>query len=96
VRRYRYLIAYDISDAKRWRKVYKLIQGLGIRLQYSVFVADLTVSEVYDFIIECKKVIDCEVDKLLVVKLGQEGDSGDMQQVGAVVELAGGNSVGVF
>lgn len=32
-----YLIAYDIHDPKRWRKVYDLIRGYGERLQLSVF-----------------------------------------------------------
>jgi CRISPR-associated protein Cas2 len=32
-----YLIAYDIHDSKRWRKVYELIRGYGERLQLSVF-----------------------------------------------------------
>jgi CRISPR-associated protein Cas2 len=32
-----YLIAYDIRSPKRWRKAYKLLQGYGERLQYSIF-----------------------------------------------------------
>lgn len=32
-----YLVAYDIRDAARWRKGYKLVRGFGTRLQYSVF-----------------------------------------------------------
>lgn len=32
-----YLIAYDIRCPKRWRKAYKLLQGYGERLQYSMF-----------------------------------------------------------
>jgi len=32
-----YMICYDIRDPKRWRKAYKLLQGHGDRLQYSIF-----------------------------------------------------------
>ncbi len=35
------LIAYDISDARRWRKVYKRVQEDAARLQYSLFYGDL-------------------------------------------------------
>jgi len=37
-----YLVCYDIRDAKRWRKAYKLLQGYGERLQYSIFRCPLT------------------------------------------------------
>ncbi len=32
-----WLVAYDISAPKRWRKVYKLVGRAGYRLQYSLF-----------------------------------------------------------
>lgn len=37
-----YLICYDIRDAKRWRKAYKLLQGYGERIQYSIFRCQLS------------------------------------------------------
>ncbi|WP_373529322.1 CRISPR-associated endonuclease Cas2 [Nostoc sp.] len=32
-----YLICYDIRNPKRWRKAYKLLEGYGERIQYSIF-----------------------------------------------------------
>ena len=32
-----YIICYDIRCQKRWRKAYKLLQGYGQRVQYSIF-----------------------------------------------------------
>ena len=32
-----YIVAYDISDPKRWRKVFKAMNGYGARVQLSVF-----------------------------------------------------------
>lgn len=32
-----YLVCYDIRDAKRWRKAYKILQGYGETVQYSIF-----------------------------------------------------------
>lgn len=39
--RHRWLVAYDIRDAKRLINVYKIVQAFGDRLQYSVFLCDL-------------------------------------------------------
>lgn len=38
----RTVISYDISDDKRRRKVVKVLEGVGYRVQYSVFEAELT------------------------------------------------------
>ncbi|BAZ16470.1 CRISPR-associated protein [Calothrix sp. NIES-4071] len=32
-----YIVCYDIRCQKRWRKAYKLIEGYGERVQYSIF-----------------------------------------------------------
>ena len=37
-----YLVAYDICDPKRLRKVFKTMRGFGEHLQFSVFQCDLT------------------------------------------------------
>lgn len=40
--RTRYLLAYDIRDPKRLRRVHQVAKDFGYPLQYSVFVCDLT------------------------------------------------------
>ena len=37
----RIVISYDISDNKRRRKIVKILEGCGYRVQYSVFECDL-------------------------------------------------------
>ena len=37
-----YIVVYDISDQKRWRRVFKLMNGYGEWLQLSVFQCRLT------------------------------------------------------
>jgi CRISPR-associated protein Cas2 len=32
-----YIVCYDIRCPKRWRKAYKLLEGYGERIQYSIF-----------------------------------------------------------
>lgn len=37
-----YIVVYDIADQKRWRRVFKTMQGYGLWLQLSVFQCRLT------------------------------------------------------
>ena len=39
--RTRYLVSYDISDAKRLRQVHRTVKDYGWSMQYSVFICDL-------------------------------------------------------
>lgn len=43
--RSRYLLAYDIRERRRLRRVHQVAKTWGYPLQYSVFVCDLTGSE---------------------------------------------------
>jgi CRISPR-associated protein Cas2 len=45
--RRRYLVAYDIRDDRRLRSIAVCMEGYGERIQYSVFVADLSDREKY-------------------------------------------------
>ncbi len=63
-----YLICYDIRDAKRWRKAYKLLEGYGDRLQYSIFRCALTLRDREKLRWELEKILTKE-DSLLMVGL---------------------------
>jgi CRISPR-associated protein Cas2 len=43
--RTRYLLTYDIRDKRRLRRVHQVAKAWGYPLQYSVFICDLTRSE---------------------------------------------------
>ncbi|HWV84303.1 MAG TPA: CRISPR-associated endonuclease Cas2 [Capillimicrobium sp.] len=43
--RTRYLLAYDVRDPRRLRRVHQVAKDFGYALQYSVFVCDLTKEE---------------------------------------------------
>lgn len=46
-------MCYDVSDNKLRRKLVKYLESLGVRIQYSVFVADLTdrqIKSVYEYV----------------------------------------------
>ena len=71
--RTRYLVAYDICDDKRLRRVAKAVEGFGVRLQFSVFECLLDKMR----FAECKAALDVVIkhdeDQVLFVALGPEG-----------------------
>jgi CRISPR-associated protein Cas2 len=70
VKRQRHLVAYDVRDPKRLRKVHRLMQGHGMSIQYSVFVCDLTSAELFALSAQLHEVVDPAVDCLAFVELG--------------------------
>jgi CRISPR-associated protein Cas2 len=61
-----YLICYDIRDPKRWRKAYKLLQGYGQSIQYSIFRCCLNQRDRERLRWELEEVLTAE-DSLLLV-----------------------------
>jgi CRISPR-associated protein Cas2 len=72
--RRRYLIAYDISDDVRLRRVLKIMKGYGTRLQYSVFLCDLSRMEFLRWGADIREVIDLGADSIVHLDLGQPVD----------------------
>lgn len=68
--RARYLVAYDIRDSTRLRRVHKVAKDYGYPLQYSVFICDLTAAE----LIALKSALTTEAnlshDSIVVLDLG--------------------------
>lgn len=69
--RRRYLIAYDIADPKRLRRVCKVMEGYGDRLQYSVFVCDLNPTELLHARANVESEMLMSRDSVVIVDLGE-------------------------
>lgn len=73
--RRRYLIAYDIRDDRRLRSIAVCMEGYGERIQYSVFVADLSDREKYLMRADIEFRMKHTEDSVMVIDLGAAGDS---------------------
>ena len=76
--RTRYIVSYDISDAKRLRRVFKTLRGWGDHLQFSVFRCDLSARERVELGAALSAAIDHSADQVLFIDLGPpEGRAAD-------------------
>lgn len=73
--RRRYLIAYDIASPKRLRRVCKIMEAYGERLQYSVFISDLSPSELVHARAEVEEEMLMTQDSVVIVDLGDVADA---------------------
>lgn len=68
--RIRYLVSYDIANPKRLRRVARILESFGTRLQYSVFECPLDDLRVEKLKSALWEVIQHEADQVLFVSLG--------------------------
>lgn len=65
-----YIITYDISDDRRWRRVFKLMKGYGRWLQLSVFQCRLTARRRAELARRLEEAIHDRDDHVLILDLG--------------------------
>ena len=65
-----YVITYDISSSKRWRAIFKLLEGYGEWLQLSVFQCRLTRRRHADLLATLDEIIHHDEDHVLMLDLG--------------------------
>ena len=65
-----YIVAYDIADAKRWRKVFKLMNGYGAWVQLSVFQVRMNKRRHAELLARLDNVIDHNADHVVLADLG--------------------------
>lgn len=65
-----YIVAYDIGDPRRWRRVFKLMKGYGRWLQLSVFQCRLTPRRRTEMARRLEEAIHAGADHVLILDLG--------------------------
>lgn len=73
--RRRYLVAYDIREDRRLRNIAACIEGYGTRIQYSVFICDLSDREKILMRRDIETLMKVPEDSVMVIDLGNVGDT---------------------
>lgn len=66
----RYLIAYDIADDKRRDRLARVLKSFGDRVQYSVFIVDITPARLVRLVARLETSIVQTEDSVLVCEVG--------------------------
>jgi CRISPR-associated protein Cas2 len=65
-----YVVTYDIGDQKRWRRVFKAMQGRGEWLQLSVFQCRLSRRGLAEMSAALTEIIKHDADHVVILDLG--------------------------
>lgn len=65
-----YIISYDISDQKRWRRVFRLLKGYGEWVQLSVFQCRMSLRRHSELIGLLDGIVKHDADHILIMDLG--------------------------
>ena len=71
----RYLLAYDITDPRRLARVARLVSKEALRIQYSVYLTELSPSRLRDLIAALRALIDPRFDDLRIYPLPSRLDA---------------------
>ena len=65
-----YIVMYDISNNKRWRRVFKVMNGFGEWLQLSVFQCRLSRRRRAELETELRGLVEIGKDHVLIIDIG--------------------------
>jgi CRISPR-associated protein Cas2 len=75
--RNRHIVTYDIIQDKRRTRTFKVFEGYGDHLQFSVFRCDLSPKEKVLLVAALDEVINHQEDQVILVDLGPAGGRAD-------------------
>jgi CRISPR-associated protein Cas2 len=84
-----YLVAYDVADPRRWRRVYRLLRGYGEWVQLSIFLCRLDTARRRLLEAELAGILDRGADRLLIVRAGATGAQRPLASIGPPVVIPG-------
>jgi len=65
-----YFVCYDVMDAKRLHRVFKLLRGFGEHVQYSAFLCNLSQMQKAELADLLSDIINLKEDRVLLINLG--------------------------
>lgn len=80
-----YVVTYDISDPRRWRRVFRIMEGYGEWLQLSVFQCRLSRARLVQLEAGLAEAMNQHEDHVLLLDLGpMEGVTPKVRSMGKV------------
>ena len=70
-----YLVCYDISDPKRWRRIFRAMKGYGEHWQYSIFFCVLKEIDRVRMQSELETELNLKADQCIIIDLGADEQS---------------------
>lgn len=70
--RRRYVVTYDVADDRRRDRMFTVLQGYGDHVQFSVFVAALTIQELIMLRTKLRGHMNEGTDQVLIIDLGRD------------------------
>lgn len=70
-----YLVCYDISDQKRWRRIFRAMKGYGEHWQYSIFFCVLKEIDRVRMQSELETELNLKADQCIIIDLGADEQS---------------------
>ena len=65
-----FIVSYDISDAKRWKKTFQTLEGYGEWLQLSVFQIRMNDTKKQKLMADLEDIINDREDHVLFIDIG--------------------------
>ena len=87
-----YLVSYDVACRRRWRRVFRLLQGYGEWVQLSVFRCRLDRGRRRRMEDELQEIVDSTEDRLLIARLDEE-ELSDSETAGGAPHLLNGRAL---
>lgn len=65
-----YIVTYDIANNRRWRRVFKTMNGFGEWLQFSVFQCRLSRKRRAELEVQLRELVKAGEDHILMIDIG--------------------------
>lgn len=66
-----YFCSYDVADDKRRNKLFELLKNHGEHVQFSVFLCELTNSEIAELVARSRRILHETQDQFLALDVGK-------------------------
>jgi CRISPR-associated protein Cas2 len=68
-----FIIAYDIKDKKRIAKLSRLLEKVGVRIEYSLFFVKASKDEMIEIAMKINEIINTQADDVRIYKIKEYG-----------------------